>query len=186
MTQKQKRIKNGWEKVFKFLVAILILSVIGLVFFKASVFVFQKQINEHKSSLQQQEQQLLAYESAVDYDRFLLVSDLEERVTEMPRFEHIPKILQIFQDLRNLDPASNDIITLSDFNVSLEEITLKWNVSTLKALYYNSPTWGFKALLERFQELDFIQDITIRSYNRVSDRSFEFVLNAKVVSNEWK
>ena len=56
-----------------------------------------------------------------------------------------------FSRFKILDPASNDIITLSDFNVSLEEITLKWNVSTLEALYYNSPTWGFKALLEDFK-----------------------------------
>jgi hypothetical protein len=40
--------------------------------------------------------------------------------------------------------------------------------------------------LERFQELDFIKDITIRSYNRASDRNFEFILNAKVIDNDWK
>ncbi|OQB42599.1 MAG: hypothetical protein BWY04_00035 [candidate division CPR1 bacterium ADurb.Bin160] len=100
----------------------------------------QKQINENRESLQQQEQQLTAYESATSYDKFLLVNDLEERITEMPWFEHIPKILQILQDIKNLDPNSDDVITLSDFNVSLDEITLKGRVSTLKALYYNSPT----------------------------------------------
>jgi len=96
-----------------------------LAFFKVSVFLFQKQIAENKESLQLQEQELSAYERATSYDRFLLVSDLEEKVLEMPWFEHIPKILQIFQDLKNLDPNSDDIITLSDFNVSLDEITLK-------------------------------------------------------------
>ncbi|MCK9467552.1 MAG: hypothetical protein M0P94_04465 [Candidatus Absconditabacterales bacterium] len=186
MVKKQKKIKNTREKTFRFLVFLLILSILGLAFFKVSVFLFQKQIAENKESLQLQEQELSAYERATSYDRFLLVSDLEEKVLEMPWFEHIPKILQIFQDLKNLDPNSDDIITLSDFNVSLDEITLKGNVSTLKALYYNSPTGGFKALLERFQELDFIKDITIRSYNRVSDRSFEFVLNAKVINNDGK
>jgi len=126
---------------------------------------------------------LSAHESATSYDKFLLVSDLEQKATDMPWFEHIPKILEIFQDLKNLDPTSSDIITLSDFNVSLDEITLKGSVSSLKALYYNSPTGNFKALLDRFEELDFIKDINIRTYDKVSDKYFEFVLNAKVITD---
>jgi hypothetical protein len=154
------------------------------VFLKVSIFLFQNKIDQNKESLSKQENQLSDHESATSYDKFLLVSDLEQKVTEMPWFEHIPKILQIFQDLKNLDPTSSDVITLSDFNVNLDEINLKGSVSTLKALYYNSPTGNFKALLERFEELDFIKDISIRSYDRVSDRYFEFVLNAKVISND--
>ncbi len=186
MNKKMKKFRSRWEKIFRFLVFLLILSLLWLAFFKVSIFLFQKQINQDRLSLNQQEQQLSAHESATSYDKFLLVSDLEQKVTDMPWFEHIPKILQIFQDLKSLDPTSSDVITLSDFNVSLDEINLKGSVSTLKALYYNSPTGNFKALLERFEELDFIKDITIRSYNRVSDRYFEFVLNAKVISNDRK
>lgn len=184
MSKKQKKFRSRGEKIFRFLVFILILSLLWLVFLKVSIFLFQKQINQNKESLNQQEQQLSDHQGATSYDKFLLVSDLEQKVTDMPWFEHIPKILQIFQDLKNLDPASSDVITLSDFNVSLDEINLKGSVSTLKALYYNSPTGNFKALLERFQELDFIKDITIRSYDRVSDKYFEFVLNAKVKGND--
>ncbi len=186
MTKRQKKFRSRGEKIFRFLVFLLVLSLLWLAFLKASIFLFQKQIDQARQSLNQQEQQLSAHEGATSYDKFLLVSDLEQKVTEMPWFEHIPKILQIFQDLKNLDPTSSDVITLSDFNVSLDEINLKGSVSTLKALYYNSPTGNFKALLERFEELDFIQDLNIRSYNRVSDRNFEFVLNAKVISNDRK
>jgi hypothetical protein len=152
-------------------------------FFKVFVFLYQKQIDQDKVFLSQQENQLSAHESATSYDKFLLVSDLEQKATDMPWFEHIPKILEIFQDLKNLDPTSSDIITLSDFNVSLDEITLKGSVSSLKALYYNSPTGNFKALLDRFEELDFIKDINIRTYDKVSDKYFEFVLNAKVITD---
>ena len=186
MSKKQKKFRSRWEKIFRFLVFILILSLLWLVFIKVSIFLFKKQTNQNQESLNQQEQQLSAHEGAVSYDKFLVVSDLEQKVTEMPWFEHIPKILQIFQDLKNLDPTSSDVITLSDFNVSLAEINLKGSVSTLKALYYNSPTGNFKALLERFEDLDFIEDISIRSYDRVSDMYFEFVLNAKVKSNDRK
>lgn len=186
MSYKEKHFKSRGEKIFRFFVFILIWLLLWLGFLKVSIFLFQRQISSERNSLNQQEKQLSDHESATNYDKFLLVSDLEQKVTEMPWFEHIPKILQIFQDLKNLDPASSDVITLSDFNVSLDEINLKGSVSTLKALYYNSPTGNFKALLERFEELDFIKDITIRSYDRSSDTYFEFVLNAKVISNDRK
>jgi uncharacterized protein YlbG (UPF0298 family) len=52
----------------------------------------------------------------------------------------------------------------------------------LKALYYNNDS--FKALLDRFEELDFIKDIRIRSYEKVGSTNFEFILNANVVGNE--
>jgi hypothetical protein len=88
--------------------------------------------------------------------------------------------------LKNLDSSSSDTIVLSDFKVSLEEISLKWTVSSLRALYYNSPTGKFKALLDRFEELDFIRNMTIKSYEKVWDKYFEFVLNAKVVNDDTK
>ena len=186
MVKKQKRFKSRGERIFRFLVFLLILSIGAFVFLRVSIFLFQKQIDQKREILIQQEKELSEHESSISYDKFLLVSDLEQKITNMPWFEHIPKILEIFQDLKNLDPASSDMIILSDFNVSLDEITVKWSVSTLRALYYNSPTGSFKALLDKFQELDFIRDINIRTYNRVSDRYFEFVLNAKVISNDRK
>lgn len=182
----KKRTKGRWEKTFRYLLLLLVLLWAGFVLLKALSVVNQWKITQNKDSLTQQEQQLSAHESAISYDKFLLINDLEQKVTEMPWFEHIPKILQILQDLQNLDSGVGDIITLSDFEVSLDEITLKWSVSSLKALYYNSSSGNFKALLDRFEELDFIEDMTIRSYNRTSDRYFEFVLNAKVVNNDWK
>ena len=74
------------------------------------------------------------------------------------------------------------MITLSDFSVSLEEISLRWIITSLKTLYYNSD--AFKALLDRFQELDFIKDMRIKTYEKVGSTNFEFILNANVVWNE--
>jgi hypothetical protein len=76
-------------------------------------------------ALQAQQQVLSEYESAKEYDKFLAVKDLEDKTVDMPWFQHIPKILQIFQDLRDVDSDPNNMVVLSDFNVSLEEISLK-------------------------------------------------------------
>jgi hypothetical protein len=37
----------------------------------------------------------------------------------------------------------------------------------LKALYYSSPTGKFKALLEKFEDLDFIEGMNIKNYEKV-------------------
>jgi hypothetical protein len=84
--------------------------------------------------------------------------------------------------LRELGDNSRNMITLSDFFVSLEEVSLRWTITSLKTLYHN--TEWFKALLDRFEELDFIKDIRIKSYEKVGSSNFEFILNANVVWNE--
>jgi len=75
--------------------------------------------------LEEQKKELSQYENVTSYDKFLLVKDLEDNSVDMPWFEHIPKILAIFEDLKSLDASSSDTIILSDFKVSLDEISLK-------------------------------------------------------------
>jgi hypothetical protein len=36
-------------------------------------------------------------------------------------------------------------------------------------------------LLDKFEELDFIRDMKIKSYEKIGGRYFEFILNANVV-----
>ena len=75
--------------------------------------------------LEMRQEQLKTFESAVEYDRFLSVKDLEAKSVDMPWFVHIPKILSMFQDLKELGTDPRNRITLSDFFVSLEEISLR-------------------------------------------------------------
>lgn len=186
MSKKQKKFRSRGEKIFRFLVFLLILAIGALAYLKVDIYLTQQKIAEQEVSLNVQEATLSEYESVTNYDKFLLVKDLENMTTDMPWFEHIPKIMAIFEDLKNIDSSSSDTIILSDFNVTLDEISLKWTVSSLRALYYTSPTGKFKALLDRFEELDFIEDMTIKSYEKVWEKYFEFVLNAKVVNNDTK
>lgn len=186
MVRKNKKFRSRWEKIFRFLVFLLILAIWALVYLKVDTYLIEKKIEERQVTLDQQEEELSKYESATSYDKFLLVKDLEEKAINMPWFEHIPKIINIFEDLKNVDSSSSDTIVLSDFKVSLDEISLKGTVSSLKALYYSSPTGNFKALLDRFDELEFIRDMTIKTYEKVWEKYFEFVLNAKVVNDDTK
>jgi len=181
----KKKIRTRWEKLFIWAVVILAVEVILFLVGKWYVLWQQHKTENAMLELQEKQQQLSEYESADEYDKFLAVKDLEDRTVDMPWFQHIPKILQIFQDLRNVDSDPDNQIVLSDFNISLEKISLRWSVSSLKALYFNSDSGSdskaFKALLDRFEELDFIKDMRIKTYEKVGGKFFEFVLNANVV-----
>lgn len=181
--QETKKVRTTWERIFIVFLVALIVEILLLVGWKAYTIVQQQRVDHKTHQLQERQEALASYESAVEYDRFIAIKDLEEKSITMPWFEHIPKILAMFQDLRDLWSDSSKI-TLSDFKVSLEEISLRWSISTLKALYYNSEAGTFKALLDRFEELDFIKDMKIKSYEKVDSNNFEFVLNANVVTNE--
>ncbi len=85
----------------------------------------QQNVIEQQANLEQEQIELAEYEKVIDYKKFLLIKDLEEKSTEMPWFEHIPKIMAIFEDLKSVDPSNTDTIILSDFKVSLSEISLK-------------------------------------------------------------
>ena len=179
---KEKKFRTRWENIFIIALIILIAEILVLVWWKVFTIFQQQKINNQQDELDMRQEQLKTFESAVEYDRFLAVKDLEEKSVDMPWFEHIPKILSMFQDLKELGNDSKNRITLSDFFVSLEEISLRWTIFSLKALYYNNDS--FKALLDRFEELDFIKDIRIRTYEKVGSTNFEFILNANVVGNE--
>jgi len=186
MFKTKKKFHNREELIFRVLLVLFVLMMWIFAYFKISTYMIQQDIKEQKITLNQEEKELTEYEKVTDYKKFLLIKELETKATDMPWFEHIPKIVAIFEDLKNVDPSTTDTIVLSDFKVSLSEISLKWSVSSLKALYYSSPTGKFKSLLEKFEELNFIEDMKIKNYEKVWDRYFEFVLDAKVVNNDTK
>ena len=111
---------------------------------------------------------------------------MENKTSWLYRYERIEKISEILDDLRNIDEDNLDsTIELSDFNVSLEELSLRGVVSSLKDLYYTNASGRIKAVLDSFESLDFIEKMTIKEYQKV-DEWFEFILYANIINNDWK
>lgn len=174
------------EYIFKFLVIVFIAVLAGYIYFLASNYIVNQKIKNNQETLNKQNIDLEKYKQSTWYNKLYLIRELEKSSQSMPRSEHIPKIISILEDLKSVDPSwtwENDSIILSDFKVNLNEISLKWRVSNLKLLYYNSPWWKFKALIDRFQDLDFIEDMKIKTYDKIWEKYFEFVLNGKIKNN---
>ncbi len=174
------------EYIFKFLWIVFILVIVWFIFFKLSIYITNQKILNNQIILNKQNIELEKYKQSTWYNKIYLIRELEKSSQTMPRSEHIPKIISILEELKSVDSSwtgENDSIILSDFRVNLNEISLKWRVSNLKLLYFNSPWWKFKALIDRFQDLDFIEDMKIKTYDKIWERYFEFILNAKIKNN---
>lgn len=128
-----------------------------------------------------------AFSDIPGFDKLKLVEQMENSQNQMPRSEHIQAVLDILREIRDVDNGGTQNIVLSDFKISLEEISLHGYVSNLRMLYYAPDTSKQTALIERFKKLDFLEEISIKTYNKSSDNlGYDFVLTAKVINNDTK
>lgn len=173
------------ERIFKILWIIFLLILVIFLYIQTATSITKQKIKNNQEQLNKQNIQLEEYKQSTWYNKFYLIRELENSSKKMTWSEHIPEIVSILEELKSIDAWSgeNDSIVLSDFRVNLKEISLKWRVSNLKLLYQNSPTWKFKALINRFEELSFIQDMKIKTYEKVWKKYFEFVLTANIQNN---
>jgi hypothetical protein len=165
---------------------ILLVSIGGFAFFQGSMFMTKQKIADQQIILDGQNKELAMYKNLTWYIKLSAVRDLEKNTPHtMPWAERIDKIIKMLTDLRNITPTQNETIALSDFDVSLDKISLKGKVSSLLLLYYNDPSRNIVSLLDRFQALDFIKDLRIQTYDRnATDNTFGFVLEANVTADD--
>lgn len=121
----------------------------------------------------------------------MAVKQLEQSAESMLWSEHIPKVINMLEDIQNVDYSEGEAITLSDFSVNLENISLKGRVSNLLLLYRTAPEKNFTGLFDRFSSLDFVDNIRAQTYDTTetndsgayTDKFFEFMLQADVNPN---
>ncbi len=172
------------ENSKKYFVLTLILFVAGIIF---CVFLYLSakynewklvSLREDASQLQQQNANFFLDPK---FEKFSLVKNLEANNPQMPWSEHIEKVSEIIDGVKELS-AWSDNIKLEEFQISLENLSLKGSVSNLRILYHMP--YGRLSLIERFESLDFLKDIAIQTYDKKTwDLGFSFVLTAKVENN---
>jgi len=169
---------------FRLLLILLLLAIGVFVFFKGSMFFTNQKITDQQIVLDKQKTELAGYETLTGYIKLSALRELEVATDTMPWAERINKVIEMLNDLQNLTSNQSETIVLSDFKVSLDTISLRGKVSSLLLLYYSSPERNIVSLLDRFEQLDFIKDIKIKTYDKnAEDNTFGFVLEAKVSDN---
>lgn len=174
------------QQLFRLSLWILVVVFLAFVVVKCLTLVKNAELKLINNKIANKEEQLKKDEASEWYKKFLAVKSLEDRDSNMSRYDRIEKISEILEDLRNLDDdEEGTTLELSDFYVSLEEISLRWVVSSLKDLYYTSASWKMRAVLDRFESLDFIDKMVIKQYSN-NGNWFEFSLFANVINNDRK
>jgi hypothetical protein len=166
------------------LLVVLGLSLLVFAYIKVDVFLTNQKITDKRVVMEEQTQQLESYKLLTGYNKLQAVKILEEKQMTMPWSDHIAQMIAMLEDMKRIDTSSTDTIVLSDFNVSLDKITLKGQVSNLLLLYYSNTAKGLKSLIDRFSSLDFVKNIRIQTYDRVGENNYyEFVLEANVIND---
>ncbi len=96
--------------------------------------------------------------------------------------DQINALIKVLKTIQSDSVVGKNAIQLSDFSISPTKLTLKWKVSNLILLYYSSPTNNYVDLIDRFAQLPFITNISIKQYNKVGN-AYEFTLDADIDPN---
>ncbi|PID34753.1 MAG: hypothetical protein CR971_01560 [candidate division SR1 bacterium] len=182
----QKKSFSFLKLLYRLLFVGVIILGVAFLYLKFDTFLNYQKKARLDDKLQTQQQELQQYTNYTGYTTLLSIRTLEAKKVKLPWSKHIKQIFTILQDLKEVSDGSNNTIILSDFEVGLDKIKLNGKVTTLKALYYNSPNGNFKSLFDRFQALDFIKNLEIKNYEKSDEKYFDFVLHANVMINDGK
>ena len=142
----------------------------------------QKSIKSTQEEVVKEQAFLASFSDKPGFDKLKYVEDLERNNTMMPRSDHVNAILAIFDELLAVDNSDTFNIAFSDFEISLEHIRLNGYVTNLRLLYQ----WvnGSSGLISKFEELDFLDNISIKTYEKSPDDLwYKFTLTANVINN---
>lgn len=175
---------SRWKTYFQVLLIVLGLFLVAFAYLKVDMFLMNQEITDKHAVLSGQTAELESYKLLTGYNKLQAVKILEEKQVTVPWSDHITKVIAMLEDMKKVDTSTTDTIVLSDFNVSMDKITLKGQVSNLLLLYYSSPSKSIRSLIDRFSSLDFVKNIRIQTYDRVGDNNYyEFVLEANVIND---
>ena len=179
-TRKQQT--TNYKRIFFVVLVIFLALVARWGYLKVSDIILQKKIVSVQGKVSQEKVHLASFSEKPWFDKLQYVQDLEENNSMMPRSDHVNAIMAIFDDLLAVDKSDTFNIEFSDFEISLESISLHGYVTNLRILYQwvNSKS----GLISKFEELDFLDNISIKTYEKSQDNlGYEFVLTANVINN---
>lgn len=102
--------------------------------------------------------------------------------TSTKRSAHITALVEVLRQVQDNSYVWSNALTLSDFTITPESLSLKWAATNLLLIYYSSQANNYTGLIDRFTALNFIENIAINQYNKIWN-SFEFTLDADINPN---
>ena len=179
-TKKQQTMNYKWICIWAFVAFLALVAWRWYLWF--SDISLQRNIQSAQEKLWEKQVVLASFSDKPGFDKLQYVENLERNNTMMPWSDHVKAIMAIFDELLAVDNSDTFNIAFSNFEISLEHIRLNGYVTNLRLLYQ----WAKSntGLISKFEELDFLDDISIKTYEKSSDNlGYEFVLTANVINN---
>ena len=179
-TRKQQT--TNYKQIF-WLVLIVFLGLLARWgYLKFSSVVLEKSISSVQEKVQEEQAHLSSFSENPWFDKLQYVKNMEASNNMMPWSDHVNAIMAIFDELLAVDRSDTFNITFSDFEITLTSIRLHWYVTNLRILYQWA-NWQ-SGLITKFEELDFLDNISIKHYDKSLDNlGYEFILTANVINN---
>ena len=173
---------TNFKQIFRLVFLIFLGLMVRWGYLKVSSTFMQYDIEIVQKKIAKKDAELKGFSDKPGYDKLQYVQDLEESDNTMPWSDHINAIMAIFGDLLDVDRSDTFNITFSNFEISLEKIKLDGYVTNLRLLY----EWANSknGLIARFEELDFLDNISIKTYEKAEwELWYDFTLTANVINN---
>ena len=142
---------------------------------------FDQRIQKRQEQLQQIEQQIKKIGSEKAFFSYSFAQELANN-QEVKRAEQITALTNVLKKIQNDNKIGGNAIYLSDFSISPTELSLRGRVNDLILLYYSSEANNYTNLIDRFVELEFLDNISIKQYDKVGNY-YEFTLHATINSD---
>ncbi len=179
-TQKQKT--TNYKQIFWLVLLVFLGLLARWGYLKFSEITLKKSIASVQEKVRQEQTRLASFSDNPWFDKLQYVKDMEANNNMMPWSDHVNAIMSIFDELLAVDRSDTFNITFSDFEITLTSIRLHGYVTNLRILYQWA-NWQ-AGLITKFEELDFLENISIKTYEKSSDNlGYEFVLTANVINN---
>lgn len=173
---KARRSYNLWKWLF-FLVLIAGLAIAGRYGWNRwNIFNTSNDIKDLQAQITTETASFDALSENARYKRYKAAEYLQKENPPHERAETIEYLITFFDNLRTLS-ANSDDIALEDITIDVDGMTLRGTVRELRSIYASGQ------LLDKLQELDFIEHLDIPSYTESED-GFEFDLKATIKPNE--
>lgn len=179
-TRNQK--STNYRQITRIAFLIALGLIVRLAYYKVNEILVERKQQDLSEKINQAQTYLDSFSREKWFDKLQYVKELESNNKMMPRSDHVNAIMQIFDEILAVDNSDTLNIYFSDFEISLENIRLNGHVSSLRILY--QWTESKPALIQKFEELDFLEDISIKVYEKTeNDFWYDFTLTANVINN---
>lgn len=177
----------------KYVFIVLFLLLVGFFVWTAYLWgqtvLTQRLLERKQEAISSLQQKIAAFSQIPGFDKFQSVVKLENSLKQIPWSRHIQMVSEIFEAVLGTDASETSNIILSDFQISLDAISVNGYVTNLRILYAPPPSQHSSqkklSLIERFEQLSFLRDISIKNYTKdESGVGYTFTLTAKVINHD--